>query len=1167
MIRLVPQAKVCALAVVCLFTAGCPGGGGLTPTLAVNPLAISFGTASVERPLIIFNSGDPGTEFTWTAREVRRIGEPAENLWTASDIPFLTLEPNTATDGTVTGEDRIEGTTSTEIDQINLIANRTGLASRDYTDIGIEIQSSAGIQVVPVSLKVIQALSVTPTVPLLIQPNLNSETFTIRNNGSLPLSYRVDALSDPDDLGSIIPLPEYVDRIPPGSIPAGSSKPIVVTIDRTGLDPAQYTTYLLIRTEVGSPATNGGTAVVEVIFGVGGVGVFEVTPDNITETVNIFGSTEPRDIQSITISNPGTQPLTFALKFEEASDDLLGEPAELPSFISIVPTSGTVAAGRDLDLKVTLDPTGLSEETRVDINVIIEAEGLGSDTVRLQVSSELGPRLSIQQEPPFRTFGSLDFGRDKDILTIGVGNTGRVGQSLKFRLQNAKPSSLIILPGLATGESTANECLFSEYISCHDWQQFSVAIRRSAINPASDVDGGSFEIVAVDDAGAELEGIDPISVSVKVERAPLRVEGATNRSRPPSVMRFVFMLRDSLLKTVDTLDRDVMRSLQFDIEENELPLELDETNFFVQGPENLVHNIVILLDFTGSMFNAGTEESPPVAQGVRIEAMRKAVVDFIEHLAEIDHPENFRIAIHEYHEQDQISNVIHPFSTSTDSLAGALENFTLAPADHGESEIFDALDDAVTALDGQDAGVISFDEADVRSIIFVSDGNDTSSALDISAVIDHANEKRVRLYPVSYGDNANLGNLIPMASETGGSTYSVLGTSTLASFFGTADKEGDIWYDLQRQLALTYISLADGETTYNITVSLADNVSGQFERDATVFTGDSRAGQLSLLTGGNTATADANGIAEVIVRLDYAPRNISQFRLRFIIPPEYRANLLIPADPGPGFVDDAVLLSASDDDGLLSGWHMAPEGDNVYSLVTFPDNPLPFGAFGNMMRLTFHGLTPGDEFEVGFRVDNTLYQQADPNSSVNTKFFVYPGAHTNPEGVLAVTKNPGIAGPGESIAALQDTSFNPEAVFAYDRDKDGLFDFDDPFPDDKDAPGAMIDPAFLTVPVGAVAGTVLLTNNRLDTLSWEVDLDPSSPTGPSGPLFDALTLPEGVERVRFSPNSSVLEPGHSVEIAVTIDRAGLPAGVIFGDVGILTNLTVDPVALRLNVVK
>ena len=72
------------------------------------------------------------------------------------------------------------------------------------------------------------------------------------------------------------------------------------------------------------------------------------------------------------------------------------------------------------------------------------------------------------------------------------------------------------------------------------------------------------------------------------------------------------------------------------------------------------------------------------------------------------------------------------------------------------------------------------------------------------------------------------------------------------------------------------------------------------------------------------------------------------------------------------------MVDASND-GLLSGWTLTstedPEGNGITLDFQSPDDPMPFGAFGPMLRISFDALLPeGEPLFSQVYVDNTIYE-------------------------------------------------------------------------------------------------------------------------------------------------------------------------------------------------
>jgi hypothetical protein len=347
-------------------------------------------------------------------------------------------------------------------------------------------------------------------------------------------------------------------------------------------------------------------------------------------------------------------------------------------------------------------------------------------------------------------------------------------------------------------------------------------------------------------------------------------------------------------------------------------------------------------------------------------------------------------------------------------LKAGLQAFQVPIGENGASEVYDAVIDGCKRIENEDLGTLSFDDADVRALIFISDGRDTSSFASLGECITEATDRRVRLFPIGFGQNVNASPLIQMATETGGHYYAAPTVTDLVNLLQSeagapGNPPGLVITELKRQIVLTYISLfQDGAHNYLITAEY-QGITGSFERDAVFAGGDVRAGQLTLRTAG----IQPDGTADVYVRSEYVPRNISQIKIRLISAAAYTLTL--------------------DPDGLLSDWFLVDNGGGVYTALTSETTPLKYGAFGNMFKIHYSGLNLTDVIPLGFRVNNQIY--------VNppfTKFFQYPGGIAIQEGSTQASVVP---------ISLAD-GFDPDAAGAWDFDLDGVPDFDDLFPDD-----------------------------------------------------------------------------------------------------------------------
>ena len=739
---------------------------------------------------------------------------------------------------------------------------------------------------------------------------------------------------------------------------------VKLTADRTGLAPGTYNGKIII-------SSGTSTKQINVAMTVAGAPNVEVDP----LTLNFLNNQESAEF---TITNTGLGPLTWNVKLEDPDNP--GSTMAFPNYLTIDPASGTTQPGDTTTVTVNIDRDLLG--SGIFGLVLLINTNAGDTQVAINITQ--GASAAIGVEPSV-----LDFGETESTLSFDVFNNGEPGSVLDFTLSTDRPDLIFFNPAQGSSVGTAD-------ILNYDRVPITVTIDRNALTGSSD--GGTITVHAA--------GIDPVDVVIDVQAAPLGFEGAQNRSRPPFIMRFVFLMRDALGNAIDTTDPDIFAALQtaFTVQEDGVNLDTDETSLFVTPADNLRYNVALMLDYTGSMYNAGP------GNGAIISQMVTASLDFIDDL-----PDSWRLALMEYHDRQQTNRLIHNFSTSKDSLKSALQAFQVPIGENGASEVYDAVIDGCIRLENEDLGTLSFDDADVRALIFVSDGRDTSSINTLEDCIRDASDRRVRLYPIGFGQNVNAAPLIRMATETGGHYYAASNAPALVNLLQSeagqpGNPPGLIITELERQIVLTYISLfQEGQHNYLISATY-DGITGSFERDA-VFAvgGDVRAGQLTLRTAG----IQPDGTADVYVRAEYVPRNVSQLKIRVI----------------SGTSNTVTIVP----DGLLAGWFLVDDGGGVFTALTSETTPLKYGCFGNMFKIHFSGLAQNDVIPLGFRVDNQVY--------VNppfTKFFQYPDGLTVQLGSAQASVVP---------IAIAD-GFDPDAADAWDRDGDGVADFNDLYPDD-----------------------------------------------------------------------------------------------------------------------
>jgi P pilus assembly chaperone PapD len=1064
-----------------------------TPVLQVSPLVVDFGQADDEESFTVSNTGSG--LLTWTVEEVtlEEDGQAGET-WAPTELTWLTVTP-------------ASGTTTGVMSRVTLTADRTGLPAGVISGTGVRVVSNGGTTVVRVSLTVRSKVVVSPT-ELGLAVDATSAEFSIHNMDTVSRTWRVQCLSDPSDVGSVTDFPSWLTVSPTnGALQAGAQ--VVVRLTFTG-EPQDFALLVTSGTEV---------TVVQVTFG----------------EMNLVATPSPLELYglgssaTLTIQNTGDQAVSWQIVLRNLTDLTTNVP------VTVATPVGTTAAGEESDVLITADAEDTGDIVFGEgpyVLLVQTQDAVLTIPIRIEVVNL--PEILVSQPPDVQnTFPppvsttELDLGDSAYQGEFYIANGGPAASVLYFVITHEdeeEPDPLIesvLIDSVAVNQGSTDKDEDVFYLAARgDWiygVPITVVVNRNNMQDA--VEYRTITIKAWDSAFQHpLDAVDPVEVKVRVERPPIRFEGAQHRSRPPFMLRFVFLLRDSLGEAIDTRDPAIFAEVAdgLTVYEDDAPLT-EETNYYVTYAENLRYDVVMLLDYTGSMRDKVREEglypnSPDPLREMYSGAIGESGSEGLVGAFVRDLPASYQLALMEFHYRQQSSRVIYPFSTDDVSLIGALKGFALPDGAHGVSELYDALAEACQVLAEKDAGAEPFiTDADVRAIVFLSDGKDTSSTAGSAEVISLAQELGIRLYPIAFGEDANNVPLIAMAAETGGHFYqaktvSGTGRETLEALLvrdpvsvGT-NEPGRIVSELERQIVLTYISPIAAESgghSYRLRVDyrgeFGETGSDVRADDNLMSSGDVHAGQISLATSGIS-----DGTAEVYVRAEYVPRDVSQFRFRIV------------TDPTLALTADNVALTGLlvNDDGT-SSWRMIPEGGNIFLLVTDETGYLPYGSFGNLLRITFENVT--QEFEVGIRSDNSIYG---PPSNA---FMQCPLEN------LHVGSEPDVAAVAKDDIILIEDQFDPSAPGAFDADHDGTRDFDDPKPADPSYPPPFAAPTTVDFGADQTTAALTLTNRRFDDLTWRVS--------------NAATW------LTVSPTSDTLAVGQQGSTTITANRAGLTPGV------------------------
>ncbi len=302
-----------------LALAGCP----FSPTLDVQPLAVSFGSADAVKEIRVTNGG-MGT-LAWQA---------SENLpWLELSLPAAGAK-----------QDTVQGTTTSEIDVIQLTVNRSALPLGVSTG-EILITSNGGEQSVAVSAAAQGAAQ--------LQLSTDSVDFgvdgaevavQIANAGTEALTWTFTVPAEAPWLSAT--------PANGGVAVGGAPQTITLRASRTGLAAGVYFANVAV-------ASNGGDTTI--------LARMEVPPFSVLPPQINFGSPEASISQVITVSNGGFVPVPLTLS--AVTDD--GAP-----WLSVSPTTPTLPGSGTAQATVTANPAGLAPGSYAG-HVTVAASGSG----------------------------------------------------------------------------------------------------------------------------------------------------------------------------------------------------------------------------------------------------------------------------------------------------------------------------------------------------------------------------------------------------------------------------------------------------------------------------------------------------------------------------------------------------------------------------------------------------------------------------------------------------------------------------------------------------------------------------------------------------------------------------------------------------------------------
>jgi len=412
--------------------------------------------------------------------------------------------------------------------------------------------------------------------------------------------------------------------------------------------------------------------------------------------------------------------------------------------------------------------------------------------------------------------------------------------------------------------------------------------------------------------------------------------------------------------------------------EDGVPISDETDSLLVQGNTKLLKGF-LALDFSESIASLANGDANSNGISDAVEFMVAGAQDFVNQQS-VD----TQIGVYEFHRDDMDPSNVVALTTDKVALNNAIGGIwtNIVQGFSSGSRCWDAAYAAVTNL-----GKANPDEQ--HFVVMISDGNDQSSTMTLSNVVNAATNGNVRVFCVGFGVDLNASNLQFLANQTLGRYYTATNSADLATQFAQVAK------DTKAQYILRWATLKRNPKPFTPSFQISYQGLTAFSPTNAVYQDTNNP---IIDTNQTPPVTNYNNLTNVVIPLYYPlsnapPPAVTVGSLRLVANAEIQpTGIDLRATYIPRYIRQlqihyrpnwpcTVTIDNADVGQILSGWTMTQTNDGAggFWLLLSSPNPantatsIPFAAFGRLLTFTFQDVIGTNNAFSQFDIDNSIY--------------------------------------------------------------------------------------------------------------------------------------------------------------------------------------------------